>query len=234
MLEVHHIHVYYGDIQVLWDVSLRVMSGEIVSIVGANGAGKTTLLKTISGLLHPRSGSLKFLGQGIEDKLPSKIVELGIGHVPEGRKLFTTLTVLENLELGAYVPRARPRRQETLKRVFRLFPILEERKYQVAGTLSGGEQQMLAIGRGLMALPRLLMLDELSLGLAPIFVSHMFEAIKEINRSGTTILLVEQNLRRALEISHRAYVLQNGRIVLEGKGAELLQNIHVQKAYLGL
>jgi branched-chain amino acid transport system ATP-binding protein len=234
MLEIEGIQVYHGDLQILWDVSLRIDSGEIVSIVGANGAGKTTLLKTISGLLHPRSGRLRFLGEPIENKSPAQIVEAGISHIPEGRKLFTTLTVLENLELGAYVPRARQKRKETLARVFRLFPILEERKYQIAGTLSGGEQQMLAIGRGLMSLPRLLLLDEPSLGLAPQVVKNMFEVIKEVNRSGTTILLVEQNIFHALGISTRGYVLQNGRIVLEGTGAELLQNIHVQKAYLGL
>lgn len=234
MLEIENLEVYYGDLQALWNVSLRVDAGEIVSIVGANGAGKTTLLKTISGLLHPRLGRLKFLGEQIENKSPAQIVEAGISHIPEGRKLFTTLTVLENLELGAYVPRARQKRKETLTYVFQLFPILEERKHQTAGTLSGGEQQMLAIGRGLMALPKLLMLDEPSLGLAPRVVKNMFEVIKEVNQSGTTILLVEQNISHALGISTRGYVLQNGHIVLEGTGIELLQNIHVRKAYLGL
>jgi branched-chain amino acid transport system ATP-binding protein len=234
MLEIENLEVYYGDLQALWNVSLRVDAGEIVSIVGANGAGKTTLLKTISGLLHPRLGRLKFLGEQIENKSPAQIVEAGISHIPEGRKLFTTLTVLENLELGAYVPRARQKRKETLTYVFQLFPILEERKHQTAGTLSGGEQQMLAIGRGLMALPKLLMLDEPSLGLAPRVVKNMFEVIKEVNQSGTTILLVEQNISHALRISTRGYVLQNGHIVLEGTGRELLQNIHVRKVYLGL
>lgn len=234
MLEVNGINVFYAKVQALWDVSFKVDEGEMVTIVGANGAGKTTILKTISGLLHPSSGAMKFLGKRI-DKLPShKIVEEGISHIPEGRGIFSILTVLENLKMGAYTAKAWKERDRTLKSVYKLFPILSERKNQIAGTLSGGEQQMLAIARGLMSKPKLIMLDEPSLGLAPKLVMKTFELIKEINDEGVTILLVEQNVQQALELAERGYVLETGKISLEGKGKELLGNELVKKAYLGL
>jgi len=234
MLKVNKINVFYGDLHALWDLSFKVEKGEIVVIAGSNGAGKTTTLKTISGLLRPKSGSISFLGQRI-DNIPSHhIVEMGISHVPEGRRLFSNLTVMENLKVGAYTPKAWEKRDDTLEWVFQLFPILKERKDQLAGTLSGGEQQMLAIGRGLMARPRLLMLDEPSLGLAPKIVLSIFKLIKDINEEGVTILLVEQNVRRALELADRGYVIETGRVVLEGEGKELLKSEYVKKAYLGL
>ena len=234
LLELSGVEVAYGDLPALRGVSLAVEAGETLSVVGANGAGKTTMLRAISGLLRPRAGQILLDGKRL-DTLPSHaIVERGVVQVPEGRKIFPSLTVLENLELGSYIAAAKVWRREGLERVFTLFPRLKERERQAAGTMSGGEQQMLAIGRALMARPRLLMLDEPSLGLAPIIVKEIFHIIREINRLGTTVLLVEQNTRQALGLSRRGYVLENGRVVLEGTGAELLGNEHVKRAYLGM
>jgi branched-chain amino acid transport system ATP-binding protein len=215
-------------------VSLEVNRGEIVSIVGSNGAGKSTTLMTISGILKPKRGEIQFDQDRIHQYSSSKVVALGIVQIPEGRQLFPTLTVIENLEMGAQFPRAKKLRKETMEWVFKLFPRLEERKSQLAGTLSGGEQQMLAIGRGLMSRPNLLMLDEPSLGLSPILVKAIFDIIKAINRQGTTILLVEQNVFHSLTLSHRGYVLENGSIVMNGMGQELLKNQHIRQSYLGL
>jgi branched-chain amino acid transport system ATP-binding protein len=234
MLEVNNIDVKYGKIHVVRGTSFRVDAGEFISIVGSNGAGKSTILKTISGLLRPSNGRIAFLGEEISRLTPHEIVERGISHIPEGRRLFPTLSVLENLELGAYTQRARAKKGEMAENVYSLFPILKERKNQLAGTLSGGEQQMLAIARGLMAAPELLLLDEPSLGLAPFLVRELIKVIKEINSNGTTVLLVEQNIRHALMNSDRGYVLENGAITLEGSGAELLSNENVKTAYLGL
>jgi branched-chain amino acid transport system ATP-binding protein len=234
LLELRGVEVAYGDLPALRGVSVSVEAGETLSVVGANGAGKTTMLRAISGLMRPRAGQILLDGERL-DSLPSHaIVERGVVQVPEGRKIFPSLTVLENLELGSYVAAAKARRREGLEHVFTLFPRLKERERQAAGTMSGGEQQMLAIGRALMARPRLLMLDEPSLGLAPIIVKEIFRIIGEINRLGTTVLLVEQNTRQALALSRRGYVLENGRVVLEGTGAELLGNEHVKRAYLGM
>jgi branched-chain amino acid transport system ATP-binding protein len=234
MIEVNKINVFYGGLQVLYDVYFNVDEGEVVSIVGSNGAGKTTILKTISGITTIKSGTINFLGNRIDNLPPSKIVDAGVVHVPEGRRLFHYMSVRENLEIGAITRRAKEKKYESLGWIYGLFPILKERKNQLAGTLSGGEQQMLAIGRGLMAKPKLLMLDEPSLGLAPKLVLKTLEVVKEINRQGVTILLVEQNTQYALELATRAYVLETGRITLEGTGRELLGNEHVKKAYLGL
>ena len=234
MLTITGLETYYGDLQALRGVSLTVRQGEIVSVIGSNGAGKTTTLMTISGVLRPRKGEIQFDGRRIESLKPAEIVGLGLGHVPEGRQLFASMTVEENLLMGACARRAKAARPETLERVFTLFPRLKERRRQVAGTLSGGEQQMLAIGRGLMGLPRLLMLDEPSLGLSPVLVTAMFEAIRQINQNGTTILLVEQNVFRALKLSHRGYILEDGRIVAEGPSVNLLRNPQVRTTYLGL
>lgn len=234
MLVVDKICVFYGDIQALWEVSFQVREGEIVTLVGSNGAGKTTILKTLAGILRAASGTIIFQGEDITHEPTHKIVEKGISLIPEGRKLFPRMSVYENLEMGAYSRQARSKRNETLARVFALFPILEERKNQLVGTLSGGEQQMVAIGRGLMALPRLLLIDEPSLGLAPKIVKELFQVIQEINQQGVTVLLVEQNVHQALKIAHRAYVLETGRITLEGKGTQLLQNNYIKTAYLGL
>jgi len=234
LLEVRGLSVAYGDVRVLHDVALRVGQGEIVSLVGANGAGKTTTLRAISGLLPALEGRVTFDGEAITGRTPSRIVARGLAHVPEGRQLFTNMTVHENLEMGAYLPRAKTAVGETLAWVTGLFPRLAERRTQLAGTLSGGEQQMLAIGRALMSRPRLLILDEPSLGLAPIMVKTIFDAIRRINGDGTTVLLVEQNLAQSLRLSHRGYVLETGRIVLEGSGAELLANPHTRKAFLGV
>jgi len=234
MFEVNNINVFYGDLQALWNVSFKVEKGEVVVIVGSNGAGKTTILKTISGLLHPKSGMINFLDKRIEKDPPHKIVNLGIAQIPEGRHLFPYMTVLENLEIGAYTSRAREKKNETMEWVYQLFPILKERKSQLAGTLSGGERQMLAVGRGLMSRPKLLMLDEPSLGLAPKLVLQVFDIVKKVNEEGVTILLVEQNVRHALEIANRAYVLETGKITLEGTGKKLLASDHVKKAFLGL
>ncbi len=234
MLEVCNVNTFYDKMQALWDVSLRIDEAEIVALVGANGAGKTTLLNTISGLLCPASGSVVFLGQRIDGLTPHAIVELGISHVPEGRRLFAEMSVLENLEIGAYPRHAWKQKEETLKQVYQLFPILKEREGQLARTLSGGEQQMLAMGRGLMSRPRLCIFDEPSYGLAPKFVAEVFQIIKSLRDQGITILLIEQNVRNTLEIADRACVLENGRMVLEGACDQLLQSDHVRKAYLGL
>ena len=234
MLKVSEIDVYYGDMQALRNVSLDVNQGEVVSVIGSNGAGKSTLLKTVSGMLRPRAGSISLNGSQISQAPTSKIVESGISHVPEGRQIFPTMTVLENLEMGAQFPRTRKVRRETIEQVFTYFPRLKERLEQKAGTLSGGEQQMLAMGRGLMSLPTLMMLDEPSLGLAPVLVSTIFEIIEQINRQGTAILLIEQNVFHSLKISDRGYVLENGEIALSGAGSELLENPHIRKTYLGL
>jgi branched-chain amino acid transport system ATP-binding protein len=234
LLALRGLEVAYGDLPALTGVDLVIESGEILSVVGANGAGKTTMLRAISGLLRPRSGEI-LLDDTRLDRLPSHaVVERGVVQVPEGRKIFPSLSVLENLELGSYAREARRHRRESLERVLALFPILGERRRQAAGTMSGGQQQMLAIGRALMARPRLLMLDEPSLGLAPRIVQEIFRIIGEINRAGTTVLLVEQNTRQALTLATRAYVLENGRVVLSGPGRELLDNPHVQRAYLGM
>lgn len=233
MLKVEKISVFYGDAQALWDVSFTVNRGEIVTLVGSNGAGKSTTLKAISGLVPPSAGEIHLEGTRI-DRVPAhRIVEMGIAQIPEGRRLWPGLTVRENLELGAYTKAARAGREESMERVFKLFPRLHERQMQLAGTLSGGEQQMLAIGRGLLSKPKLLILDEPSLGLAPFLVDEVFETIRKINLQGVTILLVEQNVNNALAISDRGYVLETGRIVLSGSGKELLADEHVKTAYLG-
>jgi len=234
MLEVSSLNVFYGKSQALRDVSLKVSEKEIVALVGANGAGKTTLLNTISGLLRPASGSVKFLGNTIDRLPPYKIMNLGICQIPEGRKLFSDMTVGDNLEMGAYSSAAWKRRKETLERVYKVFPVLKERRNQSAKKLSGGERQMVAIGRGLMSSPRLCMFDEPSYGLAPKLFSEVLEVVKQLREQGVTILLVEQNVRNTLEVADRAYVLENGQIVLEGKGKDLLQNEQVKAAYLGL
>jgi branched-chain amino acid transport system ATP-binding protein len=232
MLVVKDVHTYYGQIHALQGITLSVAKGEVVTLIGANGAGKTTTLKTISGLLHARAGSVHFEGDDITKVAAHKLVERGIGHAPEGRRIFSRLTVLENLQMGAF---SRPKANiaPDIERVFALFPRLKERERQLGGTLSGGEQQMLAIGRALMSEPRMLLLDEPSLGLAPILVAQVFETIKEINSQGTTVLLVEQNALQALSIAHRGYVLQTGEVVLSGKADDLRQNETVRKAYLG-
>jgi branched-chain amino acid transport system ATP-binding protein len=234
MLTVEHLAVFYGDVQALWDVSLAVTEGEIVTLIGSNGAGKTTTLNTISGLLRPRQGRIIFAEHERHRESPQRIVEAGLIHIAEGRELFPYMTVLENLDLGAFAKRARRQRRQTLEYVLDLFPRLRERRQQLAGTLSGGEQQMLAIGRGLMARPRLLMLDEPSLGLAPRLVAELFDCIRRINADQVTVLLVEQNVHMALEIAHRAYVLENGRTIRSGTAAELLADDRIQEAYLGL
>ncbi len=234
MLEVRNINTFYGKAQALWDVSLRIDEQEIVALIGANGAGKTTLLNTISGLLRPASGSVEFLGQRIDGLAPHNIVGLGLSHVPEGRRLFTDMTVRENLEMGAYTPQAWKQRGKTCEQVYKIFPMLKEREGQLARTLSGGEQQMLAMGRGLMSKPRLCMFDEPSFGLAPTLVLEVFQVIQALREQGVTVLLIEQNVRNTLEISDRAYVLENGRIALEGKSKELLKEELIRKAYLGL
>lgn len=232
-LEVKGIDVAYGDMQALWDVSLEVDQGEIVALIGPNGAGKTTLMRVIAGLHTVKSGAVRLGDVGLHTLPAYRIVEQGVILVPEGRRLFGGLTVLDNLELGAYSKRARESRSETLKLVFDLFPLLAERKDQRANTMSGGQQQMLAIGRALMGVPRLLMLDEPSLGLGPIIVQSIFEIVREMNRQGVTVFLVEQNARQALDLAHRAYILEQGRIVGTGGGQELLHDDEVQQAYLG-
>jgi len=234
VLRVKGIDVFYGDLQALRNVSLAVDEKEIITIVGSNGAGKSTTLMTLSGILCPRAGEIYFQEKPIHHIPSSRIVEMGIVQIPEGRQLFPTLTVIENLEMGAQFPRAKKVRKKTIGWVLQLFPRLQERRSQLAGTLSGGEQQMLAIGRGLMSLPELLMLDEPSLGLSPILVKTIFKIIKEINQQGTTILLVEQNVFHSLTLSHRGYVLENGSIVLSGSGQDLLKNQHIRQSYLGL
>ena len=234
MLSVEGLQVSYGPITALWDVRFDVRPKEIVALVGANGAGKTTTLKAISGLVRPRAGSVLLDGTPIEHLPTTAIVARGVVHVPEGRKLFPEMTVRDNLLLGGFPRGARPHQAERLEQVFGIFPRLRERRRQVAGTLSGGEQQMVAIGRGLMAGPRILMLDEPSLGLAPIMVDEMFRVVEAINQAGVTVLLVEQNTEHALAIAHRGFVLESGRVVLAGTGAELLANARVREAYLGL
>jgi branched-chain amino acid transport system ATP-binding protein len=234
LLEIDNINVSYGDVQALWNISLKIDDGELIAIVGSNGAGKSTILKAISGLLHPTSGNIAFLGENINKAQPHVIVEKGISHILEGRRTFPYMSVADNLELGAYISRAFKKKAESFERVYELFPILKERKAQMAGTLSGGEQQILAIARGLMSQPKLLMLDEPSLGLAPKLVQTTFETISKINDAGVAILLVEQNTRHALAIAKRAYVLETGRMTLQGEGKDLLANEHVRKAYLGL
>ena len=234
MLEVRAISVSYGDVPVLHDVSFHVEQGEVVSIVGSNGAGKSTILRTISGLLHPVSGEILYNGERIDKRDAHEIVALGIAHVPEGRRLFNKRTVWENLFLGAYVSSSQEENNRQMERVFQVLPILKERRNQRAGTLSGGQQQMLAIGRGLMSRPKLLLLDECSLGLQPNLVEHVFELIGELHKEGMTMLLVEQRVHEALELADRAYVLQTGKVVLEGTGQELLQSSLVRQAYLGM
>jgi branched-chain amino acid transport system ATP-binding protein len=234
MLRVETLEVTYGKIQALWGVSFDVRDGEIVALVGANGAGKTTTLKTLSGLLYPKAGSIWLDGERVDGRAPETIAALGVAHVPEGRKLFPEMTVLENLLMGSYPRPARPQRKQRLEEVYGIFPTLRERQKQLAGTLSGGEQQMVAIGRGLMAGPKVMMLDEPSLGLAPIMVAEMFRVIGDINRTGVTVLLVEQNTEHALALAHRAFVLESGRVALAGTGKELLANEQVRQAYLGL
>jgi branched-chain amino acid transport system ATP-binding protein len=233
MLKVQGIDAGYRDLQALWDVSLQVSEGELVALVGPNGAGKSTTLKVISGLIKPTAGNVLLDGRSLTREPPHKIVDLGISQVLEGGRVFTELTVLENLELGSFGAKARKAKDENLERVFDLFPRLKERQRQRAGTLSGGERQMLAIGRALMSAPRLLMLDEPSFGLAPILVEQIFDMITEINRRGVTVLLVEQNVRAALELTQRAYVIENGRVVGEGSGESLLSFESIRTAYLG-
>ncbi len=234
LLEVDNLHTYYGNIHALKGISLEVNEGEIVTLIGANGAGKTTTLRTICGLLHPRQGSVRFEGRDITSMPAHEIVYLGVSMVPEGRGIFAKLTVSENLDMGAYTRTDRSGIERDRERVFELFPRLRERRNQIAGTLSGGEQQMLATARALMARPRLLLMDEPSMGLAPVLVESVFDTIEQINREGTTILLVEQNAHMALQIAHRGYVLQTGEIVLSDTSASLRQNEMVQKAYLGM
>ena len=233
MLKIDNIDVYYGAIHALKGISLEVNEGEIVTLIGANGAGKSTTLRTISGLLKPKAGSITFLGQNIAGVRAHEIVKKGISQVPEGRRVFAEMTVMENLDLGAFVRKDKAGIQQDLKHVFELFPRLEERKNQSAGTLSGGEQQMLAMGRALMSRPKLLLLDEPSMGLAPLLIKESFNIIVDINKSGTTVLLVEQNANMALSIANRAYVLETGRITLSGKAQDLAASEDVRKAYLG-
>jgi branched-chain amino acid transport system ATP-binding protein len=234
MLEISHLDTFYGKVQALWDVSVNIGEAEIVALVGANGAGKTTLLKTISGLLSPASGSVEFLGKRIDGQKPHAITELGLSHVPEGRKLFPVMSVRENLEMGAYPSLAWKRKEETLEQVYQIFPRLRERARQLVRTLSGGEQQMVAMARGLMSRPKLCMIDEPSSGLAPMLVLELFQVIQSLRDQGITVLLIEQNVRNTLEIADRAYVIESGRIVSEGKSSELLQDDHIKTAYLGL
>lgn len=234
LINIEKISTFYGDLQALYEISFCIEEGEIVSIIGNNGAGKSTALNTISGVFHPKSGTINFMGNQIEKLFSHQIVELGIVQIPEARHLFPRMSILENLQLGAFVSRARMEKEKTIRYVFDLFPPLEERKYQLAGTLSGGEQQMLAIARGLMARPKLLMLDEPSLGLAPKIVKQVFEVVKQINREGITVLLVEQNVYYSLNISDRAYVLENGKIVMQGSGKNLLKDENVRRTYLGI
>jgi branched-chain amino acid transport system ATP-binding protein len=234
MLEVKGVSAGYGRVQVLWDLSLNVNEGEFVALVGANGAGKTTLLKTISGVVRPTSGSITFLGKRIDDMNPNGIVNLGLSHIPESRKLFTDMSIRENLEMGAYPHRSWKDRRATMKWVFGLFPRLEERAGQLSRTLSGGEQQMLAMGRGLMSRPKMVMIDEPSNGLAPLVVAEVFEILKSLHSEGITILLVEQNVRQTLAAAERAYVVENGHLALEGACRMLAESDHVRKAYLGI
>ena len=234
MLEVKHMNASYGRIQALWDVTLRIEQGEIVALVGANGAGKTTTLKAISGLLHPDTGSIEFLGQRIETMTPQQIIAIGISYIPEGRRLFPEMTIRENLELGAYMSSAWGKRKERIEWIFGLFPTLKARSKQLARTLSGGEQQMLSIGRGIMTKPKLCMLDEASYGLSPLMAKNILAVMRTLREEWMTILLIEQNIKGALDAADRGYVIENGRLALEGTGESLLQNGHVKVAYLGL
>ncbi len=234
MLEVKNIDVFYGDVQVIWDISFEVNKGEIVALIGANGAGKSTVLKTISGILRPKKGEIFFEKNPIYKMDAYRLIELGIAHVPEARRLFVEMTVEENLDMGSLRGEGRVQREKTKEMVFELLPRLRERRRQLAGTLSGGEQQMLAVGRGLMSLPKLQMFDEPSLGLGPILVREVFNTIKKIKKEGTTVLIVEQNVKQTLVIADRAYVLETGRITQQGTGESLLNNEHVKTAYLGV
>ncbi len=234
LLAVQNVSVFYHDLQALWDVSLEVKQGEFVVLVGPNGAGKTTLLRAIVGLHRPSAGSILLDGQAVHNLPAHRLVERGIVLVPEGRRLFGGMSVLENLEIGAFTARARQSKAQTLQWVFEIFPVLAERRHHTAGVMSGGQQQMLAVGRALMGLPRLLLLDEPSLGLAPLVVENIFAVVRQINQSGVAVLLVEQNVRIALELANRAYILEQGRIVGQGTGAELLTDQNVQQAYLGV
>ena len=234
LLELDGVNAFYGRIQALRNVTIQVEKGEVVALIGSNGAGKTTTLRTISGLMHPNAGTIKFEGRDISHIRPSRIVGLGISQSPEGRRLFPRMSVIDNLFMGAYTRTDRAGITTDMDRVFKLFPRLQERRSQIAGTLSGGEQQMLAMGRSLMAQPKLLMLDEPSLGLAPILVETIFSIVREINAQGTTVLLVEQNAHKALEVAHRGYVLETGVVVQTGRGTDLLASEEVQKAYLGM
>ncbi len=233
-LQVQSINVAYGDIQALWDVSFEAEAGEIISIVGANGAGKTTLVRTISGILHPRDGKILYDGKDITHMATYGILAQGIVHVPEGRQLFHDMTVQENLELGAFSKEAKKQFSQNVKKVFAMFPRLEERKYQLAGTLSGGEQQMLAIGRGLMSIPKCITFDEPSLGIAPKLVEQILMVVQQIAKEGITVILVEQEVKKALKISNRGYVIESGRLVMNGKSQDLLADPNFQRAYLGL
>jgi branched-chain amino acid transport system ATP-binding protein len=234
VLEIKNIDVFYGDVKVIWDVSFEVNKGEIVALIGSNGAGKSTVLKTISGILRPKKGEIFFEKNPIYKMDPFRLIELGIAHVPEARRLFVEMTVEENLDMGSLKGEARALREKTKEMVFELLPRLRERRRQLAGTLSGGEQQMLAVGRGLMSLPKLQMFDEPSLGLGPILVRDVFQTIKKIKAEGATVLIVEQNVKQTLVIADRAYILENGRITLQGTGESLLNNEHVKTAYLGV
>jgi len=234
LLKISTIDVFHGSFQALWDISLAVKPGEIVALIGANGSGKSTLLDTISGLLHPAKGNIEFEGKDISAVEPFQVVELGITQVPEGRRIFPGMTVLDNLIIGSYNRKARSKREQNFKMVYELFPILKERKNQLAKTLSGGEQQMLALGRGLMSNPKLVLLDEMSLGLAPIVLNDLYKALREIRERGIAILFVEQNVRRSLEEADRAYIMEVGRVVLSGDVADLREEEEVKKAYFGV
>jgi branched-chain amino acid transport system ATP-binding protein len=234
MLEVCNLNTFYGKVQALWDISLKIDEAEIVALIGSNGAGKTTLLDTISGLIRPASGSVEFLGKRIDGLTPNIIVELGLSHIPEGGKVFKDMTVHENLEMGAYSHHAWKQKKETIEQVYEIFPALKERQGQLARTLSGGEQQMLAMGRGLMSRPKLCAFDEPSYGLAPMLVESVFRVIKSLREQGITIFLIEQNVRRTLETADRACVLENGRVVMEGGCDKLITSDYVKKAYLGM
>ncbi|MBU9725137.1 ABC transporter ATP-binding protein [Diplocloster modestus] len=233
MLKVTDLKVYYGVIQAIKGISFEVNQGEVIALIGANGAGKTTILHTVTGLIPPKTGKIEFEGKDITKLQGHKIVSLGMAHVPEGRRVFASLTVLENLKLGAYTRKDKEEINASLEMVYKRFPRLEERKSQLAGTLSGGEQQMLAMGRALMSKPRILLMDEPSMGLSPIYVNEIFDIIKQVSAEGTTVLLVEQNAKKALDIADRAYVLETGNIALEGKASDLMNNESVKKAYLG-
>jgi branched-chain amino acid transport system ATP-binding protein len=234
MLTVNNIDVFYGDLQVLWDVSFEVREGEILVLIGANGAGKSTTIKTLSSLLTPAKGTIEYDGVRLDHQEPNEIIQLGIVHVPEGRRLFTEMSVEENLIMGSLYGEAKTKRYQTMEYVFELFPRLKERRKQMAGTLSGGEQQMAAIGRGLMSLPKIMMFDEPSLGLAPILVQEIFAMIRKIKEEGVTILLVEQNVTQTIAMCDRAYVMENGRIVIGGTGSELMENDRIREAFLGI